>query len=583
MISVIIPTYNRASTLKRSVESVLRQTVTDLEVIVVDDCSTDDTAEVVGAIEDPRVRYERMPQNGGACRARNRGIELATGDLIALQDSDDSWRPYKLESQLATLEQFNGDVCFCNLERHWDHDEVIPALPEGPVPRRTLIARTVISTQTIIAKRAVFERYRFDPTMPRLQDYEWAIRASETARFVFDSSVLVDAYVQDDSITSRGMDSLLSATETIAEKHKGLEETEPLAMADLYYRIGRMQSTMGVNDPSYFARSWALDQRPMTAGALALAKVGVLNRLPVVGGAPAHKESSPSNSTKAPEGVAHVVLTRFNIPVRYEGRSNPSVTAIDPRSDGAYLQERFDVFERYTVASFESQTTTDFEWWVLFSDQTPGQYRAKLEELQRRVPQLRPLFLSDEEALSLDEYLQAQLAEVSCDLLVTTRIDNDDAVPKDFLQRIQQAAVNTNGPAVLSFPDGAQYTTATGALARQHFFGNHFITFVEPKADTNRVILSYRHDESPADMERVPLESAQGRPMWLEVIHGSNYANQTGFGITNAEVSPHALDDYAVDIRWDGQAALANGARALTRTLTHAPETIGWLLRRSRN
>lgn len=74
MVSVIIPVYNREKTIKKAIESVLGQTYTDLEVIVVDDCSTDKTIEVVESIEDKRVRLVKSPENGGACRARNIGI-----------------------------------------------------------------------------------------------------------------------------------------------------------------------------------------------------------------------------------------------------------------------------------------------------------------------------------------------------------------------------------------------------------------------------------------------------------------------------------------------------------------------------
>ena len=89
MVSVIIPVYNREKTIKKAIESVLEQTYTDLEVIIVDDCSTDKTIEVVESIADKRIRLVKSPKNGGACKARNLGIDHANGELIAFQDSDD--------------------------------------------------------------------------------------------------------------------------------------------------------------------------------------------------------------------------------------------------------------------------------------------------------------------------------------------------------------------------------------------------------------------------------------------------------------------------------------------------------------
>ena len=90
MVSIIIPTYNRADKLKAAIMSVLNQTYCDLELIIVDDGSTDDTKNVVANIDDNRLRYVYQ-KNAGACVARNNGIEEAHGDYIAFHDSDDVW------------------------------------------------------------------------------------------------------------------------------------------------------------------------------------------------------------------------------------------------------------------------------------------------------------------------------------------------------------------------------------------------------------------------------------------------------------------------------------------------------------
>ena len=93
MISVVLPTYNRAQLLPRAIRSVLSQTTRDLELIVVDDCSTDGTETVVRALKDDRVRYMRSPGNLGPAGARNLGFGAAAGAYIAFQVSDDAWRP----------------------------------------------------------------------------------------------------------------------------------------------------------------------------------------------------------------------------------------------------------------------------------------------------------------------------------------------------------------------------------------------------------------------------------------------------------------------------------------------------------
>lgn len=96
LISVIIPTYNRAGLLERSVQSVLSQTYTNLELLIIDDCSKDNTGEIVKSLSDKRIRYYRNDHNMGPAASRNRGALLAKGSLIAYQDSDDEWLPDKL-------------------------------------------------------------------------------------------------------------------------------------------------------------------------------------------------------------------------------------------------------------------------------------------------------------------------------------------------------------------------------------------------------------------------------------------------------------------------------------------------------
>ena len=101
-VSVVIPTYNRAHILGRAIDSVLQQTHRDLELIIVDDGSSDGTAALVRGIEDPRVRYVHQ-QNRGVSAARNRGIAEARAEWLAFLDSDDEWLPQKLERQFSAL------------------------------------------------------------------------------------------------------------------------------------------------------------------------------------------------------------------------------------------------------------------------------------------------------------------------------------------------------------------------------------------------------------------------------------------------------------------------------------------------
>ena len=109
LVSIIVPTYNRARCVGRAIDSALAQTYGEVSVIVVNDGSTDDTRALIHDTygRDPRVRYVHK-QNGGVSSARNHGIRLADGAFTALLDSDDVWKPFKLEVQLACLRAFPG-------------------------------------------------------------------------------------------------------------------------------------------------------------------------------------------------------------------------------------------------------------------------------------------------------------------------------------------------------------------------------------------------------------------------------------------------------------------------------------------
>jgi glycosyltransferase involved in cell wall biosynthesis len=122
-VSVVIPTYNRAGTVAKGIESVLAQTVADLEVIVVDDGSSDDTGRVLEQAFGDKIRYYAQP-NQGASAARNKGIAESRGEWIAFLDSDDLWERDKLEWQFKALEQFTPQCGACYTDvRIFNHSE----------------------------------------------------------------------------------------------------------------------------------------------------------------------------------------------------------------------------------------------------------------------------------------------------------------------------------------------------------------------------------------------------------------------------------------------------------------------------
>lgn len=107
LVSIITPTYNCGKFIGETIQSVLNQNYKDWEMLIVDDCSTDNTREVVEGFNDPRIKYYCLDKNSGAAVARNKALEMARGRWIAFLDSDDLWKPNKLERQIKFMKE-NG-------------------------------------------------------------------------------------------------------------------------------------------------------------------------------------------------------------------------------------------------------------------------------------------------------------------------------------------------------------------------------------------------------------------------------------------------------------------------------------------
>ena len=205
LISVVIPTYNRRDKLPACIASVLAQTYRNIEVIVVDDASTDGTERLFDRDTDPRVHYVRYGDNRGACYARNLGAQQARGSILAFQDSDDCFHPDKLERQWAFLRETGADVVFCGMNRICGQQmEVFPAyVPDKCINRIDLLEANLASTQCIFGMAEAFRNTPFDEDMPRLQD--WALMLELAKKYIVrgEATPLVDVYVQPDSLSNQ--------------------------------------------------------------------------------------------------------------------------------------------------------------------------------------------------------------------------------------------------------------------------------------------------------------------------------------------------------------------------------------------
>lgn len=114
LVSIIMPSYNTANYIKLTIESVLKQTYQNWELLIVDDCSTDNTDNIVAQYNDKRIIYMKNKKNCGAAVSRNRALKVARGKWIAFLDSDDLWYPTKLEEQIKFMVQNNYSFSYTN-------------------------------------------------------------------------------------------------------------------------------------------------------------------------------------------------------------------------------------------------------------------------------------------------------------------------------------------------------------------------------------------------------------------------------------------------------------------------------------
>ena len=250
LVSVIIPTYNRGWLILDSINSVLNQTYKNIELIVVDDCSTDDTEKTVKSIDDSRIKYIKLEKNSGACVARNKGIEISRGEFIAFNDSDDLWITTKLEKQLCFLKNYNADIVICKMECRTPKNKFIHNFPNidqnKQISYEEILKYNCASTQTIFGKSECFRNVMFDTRMPRLQDWDEVLRLSQKFSVFYQNKILVHTFFQKDSISTHPEKGVL-AMEMLFEKHKDAILSDPAIVESFFKKKASFVCKTGKN------------------------------------------------------------------------------------------------------------------------------------------------------------------------------------------------------------------------------------------------------------------------------------------------------------------------------------------------
>lgn len=229
MVSVILPTYNRGKVIKRAVDSILSQTYSFFELIIIDDASQDDTEDVIRQINDLRIRYYKLPSNKGPSYARNYGITQARYDYVAFHDSDDEWLPRKLEFQMNVIEQ-GADVVYCPYQ--YVKGDCMVTIPAESVPREKLMGNMLeslyeankIGTPTLLLSKACLDRVGgFNEKLQCIEDWDLAIRIAQEYKIMYVDEPLVKAYYSSAGVNQR-IEEKIKSIQYLYTKYDGISK-----------------------------------------------------------------------------------------------------------------------------------------------------------------------------------------------------------------------------------------------------------------------------------------------------------------------------------------------------------------------
>ena len=262
MISIIIPTYNRANTLSRSIRSVLGQTSDNWELIIIDDGSTDHTTEVVKKFQPrKRIRYY-FQENSGVSVARNYGMRLSKGDYLIFLDSDDRLYP-KLISDLLANNYYDYDLICWQVCKVKQDKEIEIWKPKKLEKIYNNITASFLAGSICYRKEIVLAAGGYDSEMYFGENYELGLRIAQMAglRLKILSEVYLDYFLTSEVRDSDNLEAKLKSNQHLYRKHRKLYADDYLSHARLNYLMGYLNQKQGYKARAfeYYKRAWRIN------------------------------------------------------------------------------------------------------------------------------------------------------------------------------------------------------------------------------------------------------------------------------------------------------------------------------------
>lgn len=233
VVSVILPTYNRANTVGEAIESVLRQSYNPFELVVVDGGSTDHTPAIVESFSDARLRYHRRAEPAGVSTARNIGVNETSGEFVAFIDSDDRWREDKLHRQVTAIRDMDPSyaVAYSGVQKEFGEPRTRNGA-SGDIEAAIQHMAVPTYTSTLLIRRQAFDdRGGFDDVLPCYEDWDLCLRLAAKYRFQYLDTPLVVKGTAGDNI-SADPDRLVAAIRRLTARYALPRETIGRLLAD---------------------------------------------------------------------------------------------------------------------------------------------------------------------------------------------------------------------------------------------------------------------------------------------------------------------------------------------------------------